>query len=1281
MSDKAKKQLKKLRRAATRALKWSLVGLCALLLVVLALAAALPALLSSNAARARAESALADALKRPARIEALAFSWGDGLRLDGLALGQGGMADPGFVLSLRSLRARLSPAALLRRDLLLDVELRGLRLRLAPQELPAAEATPPAQPPQPLAQTIQQLFDTLGAGLEPSQAPFDAHVSFTLDDAEALYVPGSQAEPVALADLRAAMELPGLDAPLSLRAGAAIAGADSIPLALDARLGPLKDAAGLLNPARAPLTLSLTAPGLSAKGQGSLAEGLRLNADLDLRTCARLAARFAGPALPELDGSLAAELSASRPDAAHASAALALTLDLRRASGGPLKDKSAGPLRLALRQQALVDIPARTAELPGELGIQRRGGMSWTARLSGLPEQKPVLSLDAPSLRLDLAELLPAVAAFLPPGLGVSGGELSASGLRAVLPLPGGEAPAAAASVEAGLQGLELGLRGLSRSAGAERLQVDMLRLALTEFSARLPLAEGVAGSAAGELTLGLQAELSGLRQSRGREQQLSVSRAQVRRVAVRAQGLRLDKAALFGLAGAASLEKDAQVEGLDAGGRLRVPQLTQSVRADIALPADKRINVSLNELRLEAPALRALAPGKPPLVVPLRLSVSAPAISLEGPALTPGVEGLRVELRAGDAAQAEADVDLAGAGRELSTRGRLSADLDRLLALAAPLLPAKAKGSGGVSAQWRLAATLPAAEAAAARPGVASVSKPGGKPGGKAVAKPAPEKLLPAIRKLAFLHELEASLGLSNLSLDWPLEPGPGQKPETLRLRGLSTPRPLRLATRDGLGESSLAGSLAFGPLDALPGAGKLATPVRGLFTVDARQQGARSAQLSQALRLDGFDLDQNLALSLDRLDTLLARLDQGETDTLAAALELVDATADFRLASGLHALPGAAQAAGLKAARGRLEAAAGLRLSAGRSLTVSARLDSPGLDLRLGQDLAVSGLASDLRFSRRYSMRPGLPCPGGADEAPAPLSELVVGRLPAPGVAPELRSLTAADALGQLLRTDAQAPAASGGIAFTQLRLKGGGLPLTLRDVSLRLDAGSPAPGLQSFRAGLLGGDVLGSAVVRKGAPGYLLSANLAFTGIDPSRLLPDKAPRDLAGQAETSGRLSVELPLTPDPEQLLQRLNLRMDISKIGPRTLERMLYALDPDEQNEAIVQQRRLMGMGYPRWLRVAAAYGNLSVSGAVDVKGFQLDLPQVDRLGLANLPVRKQLEKPLAGVPALIRALDAASGSVICRDTAGQADATTYGQPAPKSGLRVVQPSAHFPAP
>jgi len=716
----------------------------------------------------------------------------------------------------------------------------------------------------------------------------------------------------------------------------------------------------------------------------------------------------------------------------------------------------------------------------------------------------------------------------------------------------------------------------------------------------------------------------------------VSVANAELRSLSVRAERLARDKAALFGVSGAASLELDAEARGIEARGKASVPTISKRLRLRAELPAAKAVNASLDALEVDAPQVRVLAPGRPPVEAPLSLRLTAPDIRLTRPAeaapLAPAVHNALLGLDLGGALHCSARFSLSGpASRDLASDGTVTLDAGKLLALAAPLVPKQAKASGALSADWKLSATLPQPPAPNA--------------------KQQPKKLSQQLKELNFLHEAELTLALKDVSLDWPLAAPPGKPAESLRLRGLSTPKPLRAATRDGVRESSLSGSLAFGPLDALPGVGKLDRPLRGLVSVTAAQQGARSAQVSELLRLEGHDLEQNLSLVLDKLDLLLDREDKP-----AAALEHLDATLGFRLAAALQSLPGRqGRPAGIGGA-GRVEAGADVRLAGGRSLSVSARLLSPGLDLSLGPDTAISGLKSALRFQRRFSLAPGLRCPGDMDAELTPLSVQVFDLFPATGPArQEGRSLA------ELLAPDAPGAQNLGSLSLARARLKSGPLPLELRDIELKLDTTSPLPGLRSFRAGLLGGSVLGSAGVRKAAGRYSLDADLAFTGIDPGRLLPAKAPRDLGGQAETSGRVSLSVPLTPDPEALLQRLFLRADITKIGPRTLERMLYALDPDEQNETIVQQRRLMDMGYPRNLRVGIAYGNLNLSGAVEVKGFRLDLPPVDRLNIANLPIRNKLSGPLAAVPGLIKALDAVSGSVICRDAGAG------------SALRVVQ--------
>ncbi|MHC1751808.1 hypothetical protein [Humidesulfovibrio sp.] len=1235
-----------------------------------ALLLALPGVVSSDWARGQVAGQLTKSTGMPASIDTLTFSWGEGLRLQGLRVGTGELADASFLASLQALHADLGYRPLLRGELHLTLELQGLRLRVPHN--PTSEPKPPAPP---LPQALRSAFASLRNGLAPQPFNADAHLRVDMSDMDLRLETGPGGKALELHRISFFVESKGLAAaPVHIKAGLNIAADDAppIPMRFAASITGLKDASGRLNPAQASLDASLDGPGLELIATGSLAQTLTISVQATPGKFLSALRPLAPGNLPELDGSLGLDLSLAQRAPHSLDASLSLSATALRAHGGSLGNASAGPFTLAVRQGAVLDLAAETANLPGSLLIAPGSHAQWLAALEGVAQGKLRLSLNITDTRLDLGGLAPALRAFLPAGIGIGQAELVLANCDVNASLPATQKnPEISAKPEINAKLIGLALRADRLSKGdasgkkANRLSLGRLDLQLEEASLALP-AEGN-----GRAEASLSSSLADLRQTGATP--VSVRQFSLPKLFLRAESLRLDPASLYGVAAQIALELNATSTGIEAKGKAAIPALTASTRLRAQLPGAKSASASLEALNVDAPVVRLPQPGKKPLEAPLTLRASAESIQLAEAGATPALRGLQLALDIGPALHCEAQASLDGpTGRELRSQGSLRLDAAHTLALASAFAPRQTKASGGVSLDWRVAATLPPPDQTSA-PTATPNSAPARTSAPASVetkAAPAPKNFKQKLKDLAGLRELETVLRLDALSLDWPLaEPesqnATGQKPaanttEILRLRGVSTPKPLRLNVTNGAQDARLAGSVAFGPLDSLPGVGKLDKPLRGLLTLNAAQQGARSVQLSQMLRLEGLNTDQNLTLTLDKLDAVLER----DKDRLAAALELLDGSFSFSLGTGLDALPSGAAAKGLSGS-GRLAASAEGRLSGGRSLALSARVSSPGLDLRLGPDLGVSGLTSSLHFARRYRLTRGLQCPIAGEASPLPLSEQVFDLFPTQSQTPS----NGGEALGQLLRTDSTR-ATAGALGFARLKRNSGGTSLDIRDFEARLDDSGPVPGLRSFRAGVLGGNILGSAHINKSAGSYSLDADLAFTGIDPGRLLPDKTPRDQGEQAEAAGRITLSLPITPDPEQLLRRLSLRADLTKIGPRTLERILYALDPQEQNETIVQQRRLMGIGYPRNLRVAAAYGNLSLSGAVEVKGFRLDLPPVDRLGVANLPIKHQLAKPLAAVPGLIKLLDAASGSLICRDPADAPGTLRVVEPASQGAFR-----------
>lgn len=1210
-----------------RWLRRTLLGLALAFALLTALALAIPSVLSSDWARGKVEQALAQATHKPASLRLLSFGWGDGLRLEGLLVGRGGLEDETFLCSLERLHVLLEPLPALRRDLRLSVKLSGLRLR---QRLePAVQTSEPSAPSKPLPSLIRDSIVTLRQSLKPGPRQGDVHILVDLSDIAVRLIPVTEkASPkirqLDLRDVTLHLEAPGLaNGPVRLNAGlrAFVDGKELAPLKVEASLEGLLDKSGLLNPAQASLLATAEAPGLHLTALGSVAKGFKTDLRLDLQEASALLKPFAGASLPEVSGSLALGLTLTQPDPDHLAVGLVAFADSLRAVGGPLGPKAVGPLKLNLLQEANVDLATGSMRLPGTLNLLDKSSVDWLGEVSGLNDGRPTLSLNVHPLHLQLDELLGSARAWLPPGLSLGAATADAEGLDLLLTLP--EAPGQKPQLEASAKGLRVEAKNITRISGGQRLTLARALLQMAAAQVTLPGTEANDAQSTGKLDASATAEFEGLRING--KTPLTLKRAKLSRVGIKIANLAQDPLALFGITGTASVEMTGEVQGVEVPGKAQIPALTQSLTLRAELPGSKSVSARLESLALDAPKLRLLQPGKAALEAPLSLRLTVPDLRLGGSPL--GMERLTdasLALDIGPALHCAAQASLDGAA--VRSSGNLTLDVQKLLTLAAPVLPRQAKGSGGVAVDWKLAADLPKQTDPA--PGQAKLSQ--------------------TLARLGFVKELDAVVTLSEVSLDWPLASAKGEPVEFLRLRGLSTPKPLRAASTNGMRESSLSGSVAFGPLAELPGIGPLNKPLRGLLTLNASQQNLRSLQLNEMLHMDGVEVDQNLSLNLDRLDQVLDH----HQDRLAAVLEFVDGTVAFGLKTGLqdlpHKLDKGNSAKGLSG-KGRIEAGFDARLSAGRSLALSARLLSPGLNLRLGPGLDLTGLTSSLTLSKRYTLTPGLRCAKPASDVLPPLSEQVFDLFPSgtgQGSVPGGNADFARAGLHDF-------QSGGGSLGFSQLKLKSGALPLSLHDVLLRLDTSGPLPALRSFRAGLLGGNLLGSTVIKGGRGNYSLEADLAFTGIDPSRLFPDKAAKDLANQAETAGRVTLSVPLTPDPEALLQRMSMRADITKIGPRTLERMLYALDPDEQNETVVQQRRLMDIGYPRFVHLGLAYGNLSMSGEVEVKGFRLELPRIDRLPVGNLPLRSQLTKALAPVQSLITILDAVSAGALCRDPAG----------------------------
>ncbi len=537
-------------------------------------------------------------------------------------------------------------------------------------------------------------------------------------------------------------------------------------------------------------------------------------------------------------------------------------------------------------------------------------------------------------------------------------------------------------------------------------------------------------------------------------------------------------------------------------------------------------------------------------------------------------------------------------------SEGRIAIDAGALATWLQALLPPGVGGAGLVDVAWQVKARMPGA----------------GFPD-PAVVNP----LRQAREALDLLTVAELTLNIKDAAVRL------GEF-SPIKASGINTPTPLRLSMRDGaqLASFELVGTVD--RLTGLPGAAADFPPQKVRLSLQGEERNLATAHLTEELRVEPAGLAQVAELVVEKLDRLG---DLPGAPTPADLLRRLDAslfaTLDLKMPDKLPAGAAPMQLAG--------DLAAGLRvdLEGGKQLRIGGFGDLNDLDVRLPDGPEVDGLNLRLVFNRLYAI-------GDRQKAlpvPLRLSETVLANGPG---APSIAAPLVAERLWQDQR------GVSGrerSLTFGRARAQVAGFPLELSAGEGALQLDGLNPGINYLQTGLLGGSLKARAGLDLASVVPRFELLCAFSHLDTARLLPENVARETGAASEITGELALQVPLLDDSRQLLEKLDLRLHLWQIGSRTLERALFALDPYEQNEAIIEQRKMLRLGSLKNLRITAADGSLSTAGEIEVKGVGIDLPRIERLNLASLPLEAELTEPLKSVPPLLKLLDLATANYL----------------------------------
>ena len=404
-------------------------------------------------------------------------------------------------------------------------------------------------------------------------------------------------------------------------------------------------------------------------------------------------------------------------------------------------------------------------------------------------------------------------------------------------------------------------------------------------------------------------------------------------------------------------------------------------------------------------------------------------------------------------------------------------------------------------------------------------------------------------------------------------------------------------------------------------------------------RHDGLRRISLSEKALLKPFSIEQSLDINLFGAENILEKRREKNLQAWLAT-----AGGDVQALLRIKNMDEAGVLKNNLDVSGDMAAGVILGLLPGKMASARIWIDASQVDLGVDGIAAVNDFNGRVNIKKTYQIVSANEKERGSQDLEIkPLSSVVMEN--AFGILP-----VATDSLENSRWTYAQAknrfhPERT--IGFSSMHIKKGPVPLRVDRLRADINLEDGLPAIEYFQNDILGGTVSGSIRTERGGGAYFLDADINYTGIDFNTLLPGQNRRDGTEDTEVSGHLKLTLPITDDMDRFLRTMESHLIFTHIGSDALERLLYALDPYESNEAIVAQRRLLQKGSPKWAELKVADGNLSMGGAISVEGVEIDLPALDRLNIANLPGIDKYTGRLSGLKPVAELLEIASAPAI----------------------------------
>ncbi len=598
---------------------------------------------------------------------------------------------------------------------------------------------------------------------------------------------------------------------------------------------------------------------------------------------------------------------------------------------------------------------------------------------------------------------------------------------------------------------------------------------------------------------------------------------------------------------------------------------------------------------------------------VDIAAAVSGIEISRLDP-LEINVNGMHTSLAFGNIVSLEFDADMRSSTvKSINTKGRLSMDLQQLFERISNKPDFFQKLLGSLEAKWSFTGRLPE---------TSEITK-------------LKQLLITDLKKdLDFIDTVEINIALSNVNANFSIH-----DEKDVQIGNLAAYPLFHYVYHGESGNGVFKGKIRVNNVDGIPYM-ELEKPFSSEFSYSGTHDGMKMVTFSQNLKSSSPDIKESLKVFFSGIDHAVLQ-DTGKDPslflkksggTLSAEITIKDTSAINRLLKNF-------------AIGGSLSAGLNLWLIPEKRIGGKSWIDITNMEISQGKLFFINDLEGKLIFEKEYLIGEEDRITMASTDADKRI--LLSNRvIKTDYVKNPERKLENHDAVRyQRPITNQFDPERT--IGFDLAHSERGPVPVDIEKFRAGLELNHGLPEIKRFQAEILGGSVLGSVSVRKNNNAFSIPIFFSFSGIQTNKLFRGSSDKKLDEDTEMSGQLSLLLPVSTELSDFMNEIQIDILFTNIGSKALEQMLYALDPYENNEKIVSQRKFLEKGYPRWIRLMIKDGNLSLEGVLSIQGVDVEIPSLDRLNISGLSGLEPLEEVLLKLEPAVQFFKIASANRI----------------------------------